>query len=234
MEYPTPLLSGRLRKRYKRFLADIVLDSGEAITAHCANSGSMRGLMADNARVRVSHEPDPKRKLAWSWQQVEADGAWVGIHTGLANRIAEEALLAGQITELNGFSSLKREARYGDSRLDFRLDGENGPLGYMEVKSVTLRIGACAAFPDAVTTRGQRHLEELRRARAEGLDASLLFLIQRGDCATLRAAHEIDPDYAAGLRRAQDDGVRILAYACDVTAQGVTVRGPTPLEMDPA
>lgn len=226
MQFPVPLVSGRLVRRYKRFLADCLLDSGEAVTAHVANSGSMLGLATPGARVYLAGSSDPKRKLAWSWQLVEANGALVGIDTGLSNRIVAEAIIAGRIPALTGYRTLRREVAYGvNSRVDILLEGEGPPPCYVEVKSVTLsRRPGIAEFPDAVTARGAKHLAELAAMVGAGARAVLLYLVQRGDCDRFQLAADIDPAYAAAAEAARLAGVEMLVAHADVTPMGIEIR----------
>lgn len=226
MRFPVPLVPGRLVRRYKRFLADCRLDSGEEVTAHVANSGSMLGLATPGARVYLARSGDPKRKLAWSWQLVEADGALVGIDTGLSNRIVAEAIAEGRIPALAGYRTLRREVPYGArSRVDMLLEGEGRPPCYVEVKSVTLsRRPGIAEFPDAVTARGARHLAELAAMASAGARAVLLYLVQRGDCRRFEIAADIDPAYAAAALAARAAGVEMLVAHADVSPAGIEIR----------
>lgn len=221
MNFEKPLVRGRLVKRYKRFLADVVLDSGEEITAHCANPGSMLGLNAPGSLVYLSRSDNPARKLAWSWEIIEADGALVGISTAHPNRLVEEALLAGLIPELAGFASLRREVKYGkNSRIDILLEGADGGLTYVEVKNVHLmRQAGLAEFPDSVTARGAKHLVELEDMVRAGHRAVMVYLVQRPDCSELDFAADIDPAYAAALRQAMAGGVEAHAIGCEVTPE---------------
>ncbi|KND19347.1 sugar fermentation stimulation protein [Pannonibacter phragmitetus] len=221
MDFEKPLVRGRLVKRYKRFLADVVLDSGEEITAHCANPGSMLGLNAPGSLVYLSRSDNPARKLAWSWEIIEADGALVGISTAHPNRLVEEALLAGLIPELAGFAGLRREVKYGkNSRIDILLEGADGGLTYVEVKNVHLmRQAGLAEFPDSVTARGAKHLVELEDMVRAGHRAVMVYLVQRPDCSELDFAADIDPAYAAALRQAMAGGVEAHAIGCEVTPE---------------
>lgn len=221
MNFEKPLVRGRLVKRYKRFLADVVLDSGEEITAHCANPGSMLGLNAPGSLVYLSRSDNPARKLAWSWEIIEADGALVGISTAHPNRLVEEALLAGLIPELSGFAGLRREVKYGkNSRIDILLEGADGGLTYVEVKNVHLmRQAGLAEFPDSVTARGAKHLVELEDMVRAGHRAVMVYLVQRPDCSELDFAADIDPAYAAALRQAMAGGVEAHAIGCEVTPE---------------
>ena len=226
MRFSAPLVPGRLVRRYKRFLADCRLDGGGEVTAHVANSGSMLGLSTPGARVHLSRSADPKRKLAWSWELVEVDGALVGINTGLPNRVVAEAIADGRIPALAGYQTLRREVAYGvRSRVDLLLEGEGRPPCYVEVKSATLsRRAGLAEFPDAVTARGAKHLGELAAMVGAGARAVLVYLVQRGDCAAFEIAADIDPVYAAAARAAALAGVETLVAHADVTTGGIEIR----------
>ena len=226
MRFSAPLVPGRLVRRYKRFLADCRLDGGEEVIAHVANSGSMLGLSTPGARVFLSRSADPKRKLAWSWELVEVDGALVGINTGLPNRVVAEAIVDGRIPALAGYDRLRREVAYGvRSRVDLLLESEGRPPCYIEVKSATLsRRAGLAEFPDAVTARGAKHLGELSAMVGAGARAVLVYLVQRGDCAAFEIAADIDPVYAAAARAAALAGVETLVAHADVTPGGIEIR----------
>ncbi|MCM5559878.1 DNA/RNA nuclease SfsA [Pleomorphomonas sp. JP5] len=226
MLFPSPLVPARLVRRYKRFLADCRLDDGEEVTAHVANSGSMLGLATPGSRVYLAPSSDPKRKLAWSWQLVEVDGALVGIDTGLSNRIVAEAIAGGRIRALAGYDRLRREVPYGErSRVDMLLEGDGRPPCYVEVKSVTLsRRPGLAEFPDAVTARGAKHLAELAAVVRGGARAVLLYLVQRGDCHSFELAADIDPTYAAAAGAARAAGVERLVVHADVMPAGIEIR----------
>lgn len=236
MRFSTPLVPGRLARRYKRFLADVRLEDGRLVTAHCGNPGSMMGLAAPDSPVWLAPNPNPKAKLDWRWeiatQRIDGTDHAVGINTGRANRIAEEAILAGRIPELAGYESLRREVKYGRaSRIDLLLESpETGaPPCYVEVKSVTLRrpdgpSPEAAEFPDAVTARGAKHLAELAAMRAEGARAVMLYLVQRADCAHFRIADDIDPAYAEALECAREARVDCLCYDCIVRPEGIELR----------
>jgi len=218
-----PLQEGVLLKRYKRFLADVEMDGGEIVTAHCANPGLMLGLADPGINVWLSKSDNPKRKLAWSLEIVEVDAgrgpSMVGINTSHPNAVVEEAIEAGKVTELAGYASLRREVRYGkNSRIDILLsDGEDGRLAYVEVKNVTLsREGGIAEFPDAVTERGAKHLMELADMVREGHRAVMVYLAQRSDAARFRLAHDIDPAYMDAWKTARDAGVESIALACQM------------------
>ena len=236
MQFPTPLIRGALVLRYKRFLADIDLEPGGRVVAHCPNPGSMAGLAEPGAEVWLSPAAGPKRKLRWTWELVRDahTGSLVGINTGRANAVVEEALRAGRIDPSLAGLSIRREVRYGGgSRVDFLLTGDDGRRCFLEVKSVTLRRSSAAPhigeFPDAVTARGARHLRELAAVRAGGDRAMLLYLVQRGDCEAVRLAADIDPAYAEAARDAQAAGVDFRAIDCRVTPEEIAVRRPLPV-----
>lgn len=230
-----PLIRGQLVKRYKRFLADIVLEGGEPITAHVANPGAMTGLAAPGSEVYMSQSDDPRRKLRHSWELVRAGRALVCVNTARANPLVEEALRSGAIAELAGFSALRREVPYGDSRLDFELlfddaDPSTPTRCLVEVKQVTLDLGdGESGFPDAVTQRGARHLRELISARRAGHRAVLLFCSGRSDTEAVRPAAHIDRAYAEGLREAHTAGVEVLAYAGRITQRALTLTRRVPV-----
>ncbi len=223
MRFPDPLIRGRLVRRYKRFLSDVELSSGEHVVAHCANPGSMLGLAEPGAEVWLSPSRNPARKLKYSWELVAAGGGLVGINTGHPNAIVAEALSGDRIPELTGYRNLRREVRYGrNSRIDLLLEQEGRPPCYVEVKNVTLKRGAEAAeFPDAVTQRGTKHLAELAEMARSGARAVMFFLVQRGDCERLEIAGDIDPDYQSAFTAALADGVEAICYDCDVAPEAI-------------
>lgn len=236
MRFDAPLVTGRLIRRYRRFLADVRLDGGESVTAHCANTGSMLGCQPAGARVWLAASRDPRRRLAWTWELVEAaPGVLVGVNTGRANRVVEEALRAGRVPELRGYADLRREQRYGqeNSRVDFLLDDAGRGRCYVEVKSVTLGDGQGGGwFPDARTVRGARHLRELVLERQRGHRSVLLFCVQRGDVHRVRPAAQIDPEYAAMLAAAMAAGVEVYALRCRVTPREIALDLALPVELD--
>jgi sugar fermentation stimulation protein A len=216
MRFHPPLEEGRLIRRYKRFLADIETVGGELLTIHCPNTGSMLNCQVEGGQVWFSRSNDPKRKLPGTWEIGETpQGRLFCVNTARANGLIEEALRAGVITELYGFTGLKREVAYGqeNSRIDFRLEYPDGPA-YIEVKSVTLGFDgtAVAAFPDAVTQRGAKHLRELAHLARDGIRAVQLYCVCLTDIEAVRPAQEIDPAYAQALREAIACGVEVLAY----------------------
>ncbi|NVK34031.1 MAG: DNA/RNA nuclease SfsA [Rhodobacteraceae bacterium] len=226
MKFSAPLVTGRLVKRYKRFLADVILDSdGSEVTAHCANPGSMLGLKDPGSRVWLSISDNPNRKLKYSWEIMEADGALVGINTSHPNRLVEEALNSGMIPDLAGFASLRREVKYGkNSRIDILLEGKDGAKTYVEVKNAHLmRQPGLAEFPDSVTARGAKHLGELADMVRDGHRAVMVFLVQRTDCNELALAADIDPVYAAAFAAAKVAGVETYAVGCAITPEEIVV-----------
>jgi sugar fermentation stimulation protein A len=233
MDLP-PLVTGTLIKRYKRFLADVELDSGETLTAHVANPGSMMGLDTPGSKVWLSKSDNPKRKLQYSWELLEVDGALVGINTNHPNKLGVEAIEDGTIKELQGYGALRREVKYGkSSRIDILLeDGPGGEIAYVEIKNVHLsRRPPLAEFPDSVTARGAKHLVELGDMAEAGHRAVMLYLIQRNDCDRFALARDIDPKYAESLDLALKRGVEVLAYGCTISPSFIKVAGPLALEL---
>ena len=229
MRFVTPLVPATLIRRYKRFLADVALPSGETVTAHCTNPGSMIGLAAPGAPVWLSRSDNPKRKLSHSWELVEVDlgsGAeLVGINTTNPNALAAEAIAAGLIPELAGYGTIRREVKYGkNSRVDFLLEEPGRPPCYVEVKNVHLmRQKGLAEFPDAVTKRGAKHLEELAAMAAAGARAVMLFLVQIASAERFALARDIDPTYGMQFDRARAQGVEALARRCRLSRDTIEV-----------
>lgn len=234
MKFPTPLVRGRLVRRYKRFLADITLDNGEVVTATCPNTGSMIGLATPGAIVWLSISTSPTRKYPHTWELVEADlghgPVLVGINTGHPNRLVADAIAAGEIPELAGYAGLRREVKYGlSSRIDILLEDPAKGLAYVEIKNVHLsRKSGLAEFPDSVTERGVKHLAELSAMVAAGHRAVMLYLIQRADADHFAFAGDIDPRYAAAFAAARAAGVEALAYACRLTPEEIMITRPIP------
>ncbi|WP_328188837.1 DNA/RNA nuclease SfsA [Marinobacter sp. OP 3.4] len=220
MNFPENLVEGRLLKRYKRFLADIRLDDGELVTAHCPNTGSMMGCQPDNARVWLSPATNPKRKLRYTWELVEtAPGALACVNTGRPNAQARAAVEAGTIVALSGYGSVRPEVRYGEekSRIDLHLSGHPELAdAWVEVKNVTLCEDGVGYFPDAVTLRGQKHLRELMAQVRAGERAVLLFCVNHTGVAEVRPADHIDAAYGDLLRQAADAGVELMAWQADL------------------
>ncbi len=232
MHFLSPLMEARLIRRYKRFLADIEWPDGTRDTIHCPNPGAMLGLDAPGSRVFVSRSANANRKYPLTLEIVEADGTFVGINTLLPNRLAQEAITGGVIAELAGYDNLRREVRYGrNSRIDILLEHPDRPVCYVEVKNVHLRRQpGLVEFPDCVTARGAKHLQELGDQAQAGHRALMLFIIQRADGARFDLARDIDPNYAAAFARARRRGVEVLAYACTVSASDILVTMPVPID----
>ncbi|WP_227370400.1 DNA/RNA nuclease SfsA [Halomonas sp. M20] len=242
MQY-TSLTSGILLRRYKRFLADIELASGEVVVAHCPNTGSMRSTNVPGCRVWLSASTNPARKLPWTWELIELpqpDGSMAlsSIHTGRANAIVEEALRAQRIPELNGYAALRREVRVDSGRLDFCLEDSTRGCAFIEVKQVTLKEDdGHGYFPASVTVRGARHLESLGRLAKTGQRAVLLFCVANTGIKDVAPAEHIDPVYASTLRHVVGEGVEVLAYGCriervDGIPQGIYLDRPLPLSLE--
>lgn len=232
MRFQTPLVPGRLLRRYKRFLADVRLDDGTEVTAHCANPGAMTGLNQPGLRVWLEPNDDPKRKLRFAWRLAELKGGhWAGIDTSAPNRVVREALDARKIPALAGYAHVRAEVRYGErSRVDFLLQG-GGRDTYVEVKNAHLsRQAGLAEFPDTVTARGARHLHELANVARAGARAVLLYVVQRTDCERFRIADDLDPAYAAAARDAAARGVEMLCFDTNINREGIWLRNALPIE----
>lgn len=232
MNLPQPLHPGTLIRRYKRFLADVELATGEIVTAHCPNSGSMMGCALPGNPVLLSFNDSPHRKLHYTWELVKVNGGWVGINTGLPNKLTHEAIEKGIIKELAGYETIRPEVKYGEnSRIDLLLSGSPG-LCYVEVKNVTLVEGDMALFPDAVTLRGQKHLRELMQMVQAGNRGVIFFVVQRGDACSLSPADAIDPEYGRLLRLAVKNGVEALAYQAEVHPREIVLARILPVLLD--
>ena len=220
--FEPPLIEARLIKRYKRFFVDAERPDGSIVTAHCANTGSMLGLLDDTFTVWLSPANDPNRKLQYTLELVDTGDSMVGVHTGRPNKLVEAAILGGAIPELPAELPLKREQKYGqNSRIDLLQTAPDGRQTFIEVKNVTLRQGDAALFPDAVTTRGTKHLHELTEQVAAGHRAVMFYLVQRQDCQYFAPARHIDKDYAATLDAALAAGVEAIAYSCKLSPTGI-------------
>ena len=232
----SPLIPGILIKRYKRFLADIQLASGEMITAHCPNTGPMIGVCTVGSKVYVSRQDNPKRKLAYTWEMIEVNGTWVGINTALPNKVIKLALENQLIPELKGnYNQIGSEVPYGQnkkSRIDFLLVEENSSIPiYLEIKNTTLAQGNIALFPDTVTTRGQKHLQELM-ALLPAARPIMLYFINRGDCLYFAPGDSWDKTYGELFRKAIEKGVQILPLRFQISPQGIYYLGLADLLLD--
>lgn len=236
MEFSHPLTAGRLDRRYKRFLADITLDDASMVTAHVANPGAMLGLDTPGARVLMSRSDNPKRKLAWSWELVEAapiqGGAarWVGVNTAQPNRLVAEALSAGRLAPFRDYAHVRPEVKYGTgSRVDFLLENPGEPPCFLEVKNVHLmREDGLAEFPDCTAARSAKHMRELARMTAQGARAVLVYVVQM-QAERFAVAADIDPAYAEACAAAREAGVEIHAYGCRVDPRGIVITDPIPV-----
>lgn len=232
MRFQTPLVPGTLIRRYKRFLADVTLADGQEITAHCANPGSMTGLAEPGMRVWLEPNDDPKKKLKYGWRLVEHDtGDFTGVDTAIPNRMLRAALEAREVSGVTAFDRLRAEVPYGEkSRIDFLLTREGYPDLYIEVKSVTLsRQTGLAEFPDSVTARGTKHLNELAEMVRQGHRAMMLYLVQRTDCDRMALAGDIDPAYAAAWQTATSTGVETLVLDCQISPEAVQLGKTIPM-----
>lgn len=239
MQFEEPLVAGRLVRRYQRFFADVDLDEpvdldNRRVVAHCPNPGSMKGCAEEGGRVWLRPCAGTGRRLSWSWELAEIDGAIVVVNTARANRVVAEALASGAIAELAGYDRITPEPRACDgTRFDFLLERDEAPRRcWLEVKSATMGSGGgVTAFPDSVTERGARHLDELAARARRGSRAALLFCASRSDTQVVRPADEIDEVYGEALRRAVRAGVEVLAYRCDISVSGLTLGGPVAVDL---
>lgn len=229
MQLP-PLVSGRILRRYKRFLADVELDDGRTVTAHCPNTGSMRTCWEPGAPVQLSHSDNPRRKLAWTLERVDMGGGWIGVNTGLANAVIAEGIAAGQVASLGGYARLRREITLDlpdlpRGRLDIGLYEGSNPDALVEVKNVTLLENGRLRFPDAVSERGRKHLDLLLAAHERGWRAVILFALNRPEGTCFEPAADIDPAYALRLTQVVAGGVEALAVRIQHDAAGLRVNG---------
>ena len=235
MQLPA-LFPGRIQKRYKRFLADVVLDDGRQVTAHCPNTGSMQGCWEPDAPVELSHSDNPKRKLAWTLERVDMGQGWIGVHTGRTNPVIEEAVASGLIKCLKGYGSIQREQTYAPegferARFDLFLSQGAQADAWVEVKNVTLWQGDALSFPDAVTQRGRKHLELLSQACREGYRGVMVYALNRPEGECFRPADEIDPAYGESLRSAVASGVELVAVRIAHEAQAMRVTDELPVQL---
>jgi len=238
----TDLKLGRLVSRYKRFFADIELDNGEIITAHCANTGPMTGVCQIGSPVLVSFHDNPKRKLAYSWEAIYLDEQWIGINTSLPNRVIAHMLDRHLLPELETYTTVQSEVAYGNekSRIDFLLTNDNQEDAshiqrtYVEVKNTTWCKGSLALFPDTVTTRGQKHLRELMSVIDGNTSSAMIYFINRADCDRFAAGAEADPKYAQLLKEAIAKGMKVLACRFAIKPTQITYLGLAKLEISSA
>jgi sugar fermentation stimulation protein A len=229
-----PLITGRLIRRYKRFLADVALDDGRTVTAHCPNSGSMAACSEPGRPVYLSSHDDPRRKLKFTWELIRMPDSLVGVNTLVPNRLAAKSVAAGVIPELTGYGPPRPEVKVdAHTRLDLMLAGAGRPDCYIEVKNCTLVEDGAALFPDARTARGQKHLATLSRIKAAGGRAVALFIVQRSDATVFSPADRIDPEYGHCLRQAAAAGVEILVYDVAIDLTGIGLRRPLPCILVP-
>ncbi|QDU86450.1 Sugar fermentation stimulation protein A [Planctomycetes bacterium Pla163] len=235
MRIDQPLVEGKLVRRYKRFLTDVELPSGEVLVAHCPNTGSLLGCKEEGSPVWLRDTQDPKRKLRHSWQAVKVGETWVNVDTNLPNKVVAEALRDRRIPGLDGYDTVRTEVKYGtNSRIDVLLEDSAGALPpcYVEVKNTTLADGGVARFPDAVTTRGLKHLGELEQVVKDGARAVQFFFVSRGDVTSFEPAGDIDPDYTAGLVSAVKGGVEVVAWSTRVLPDALELDRPLEVRVD--
>jgi sugar fermentation stimulation protein A len=225
LKFESKLHEGIILKRYKRFLADIELPTGEVIVAHTANTGSMKTCWEPGWKVLLSYHDNPKRKLKYSLEMTHNNDTWIGVNTGVPNKLGYEAIKDGTIKELQGYAHIKPEVKIGKSRIDLLLSDSNNKADcYVEIKNVTLKgNGTKVLFPDSVTERGQKHLNELMDIVRSGKNACMLYIVQREDVDSFSPADLIDAKYGELLRKAKDQGVQILCYQCRLTPDEIKI-----------
>lgn len=231
MKFPIPLIQGHLIKRYKRFLADIELPDGEIITAHCPNTGTMLSCSTPGSAVALSVSDNPKRKYPHTLEMVQEDSTWIGVNTSRTNGLVADAILSGIITEFGDVETIKREVKTSEhTRLDLKLFSATEEI-YIEVKNCSLAENGCAMFPDAVTTRGTKHLNELIRLKNDGKQSCIFFLVQRMDADRFSPASHIDSIYAKTLEDAAAKGVQVVVYQAEVSPKAIEVKNSLPLHL---
>ncbi len=228
-----PLITGNLIKRYKRFLADIELETGEKVTAHCPNSGSMKGCAMPGSQVWLSESDNPKRKYKYTWELIKAPQTLIGINTQIPNKLVKQAIENDLIEELSGYKNIKAEVKTSShTRLDLLLEKEDKKRCYVEIKNCTLVENGVAMFPDAVTTRGQKHLDELEHLVSEGHRGVIFFLVQRMDANSFKPAAMIDKVYAQKLKKVAENGVEIIVRDTMIDTKMITVRNYLPVDLN--
>jgi sugar fermentation stimulation protein A len=230
MTFNPPLIKGKLIRRYKRFLADVELENGEVVIAHCTNSGSMKTCIEEGAPVYLTPVNDPKRKTKFTWEMIFINNGWIGINTSTPNLLAFEWIKSGVIDKLKGYTTVKREVKFGDSRFDVFAENDTEKC-FIEVKNVTMKAGNFARFPDAVTTRGLKHLETLLKVKQSGMRAVMLYVIQRMDVDIFGSARDIDPNYANALVKVHQQGVEIIPVQVKVTPRKIEFYRELPFDL---
>ncbi len=226
------LIRGTLVRRYKRFLADVILEDGRTVTAHCPNSGSMKACCEIGRPVYLSQHDSPKRKLKYTWELIDMPTSLVGVNTIVPNRLVYHAIQTGQLEPFRGYSNIKAEKTLeSGSRLDIYLWNNEADHCYIEIKNCTMVSDGVASFPDAVTTRGQKHLRELQQLLDENTRCAMLFLIQRSDATRFEPADSIDPEYGRELRKAEKCGVEIFVYDVEIELEGIRVNKRIPYQL---
>ncbi len=231
MHFDSKLIKGKLIKRYKRFLTDVEIEDGSVVIAHCTNSGSMKTCIEEGAPVYLSPAQDPKRKTKFTWEMIYINHHWIGINTSIPNVLVYEAILNKEIPGLDQYARVKREVKFEDSRFDVYAENDNEQC-FIEVKNVTMKEGKKAVFPDAVTTRGQKHLKTLIEVKKQGLRAVMFYVIQRQDVECFAPANNIDPNYAKYLKEAHQAEVEIFPYIADVSPEGIQLLKAIPFNLD--
>ena len=224
MKFQQKLIPAKLIRRYKRFLTDVELEDGSTAIAHCTNSGTMISCIEEGAPIYLSPAKDPKRKTRFTWEMIFMNNNWIGINTMIPNKLVYEAIVNNEIKGLEGYTTVKREVTFEDSRLDIFAENKNEKC-WIEVKNVTMKVGNAALFPDAVTTRGLKHLETLIRIKKQGMRAVMVYVIQRMDVNSFGTANNIDPKYGEALKRAIKEGVEIFPVQAKVSPEGIDIVG---------
>lgn len=228
MKFPTELVKGNLIKRYKRFLTDVELEDGSEVVAHCTNSGSMATCIEEGAPVYLSPAADPKRKTKYSWEMIYINNGWIGVNTMIPNQLVFDAIKNGELEKLMGYTFVKREVKFGDSRFDVYAENSQEQC-FVEVKNVSMKVGDMARFPDAVTSRGRKHLNTLVEVKKSGIRAVMVYVVQRTDVTSFGIATDIDPEYSNALKNAVDNGVELIALQAKVDPEGISIVGEIPV-----
>lgn len=216
MKFEKQLVHGTLIRRYKRFLADIKLDNGDEVIAHCTNSGAMTSCLEDDAEVYLTPVDDPKRKTKFTWEMIKINDDWIGVNTSVPNVLAFDAIRDGYISGFEQYTEVRREVKWEDSRFDVMAKNDKETC-FIEVKNVTMKEGDWVRFPDAVTVRGRKHLEALIRVKNSGMRAVMFYIVQRSDVTKFGPAYGVDPEYGEALKRAMDEGVEVFVFQAKVT-----------------